>query len=182
MVHFSRGFISSETHLITPGDQVCSIGVDGRPRSFTPWLIALLVLIPLGAAALLVAVIPLAECPQPRHRNPHGGAWGKYLCFRCKDSGRVTLLNKWRDGTDRLEYWEGMEISTINQSGFVKTNAQRGLNIAGIRIGMRMTDRLRKDAWKELWETGSYESVDLRVRVDLTMPGKVVLELVVKEN
>lgn len=159
-----------------------------RSRVVVGLLIALTLLAPLGGTALYVAVFSMADCPQNIHeeRKAHPewawSGWGKYFCHRCKDSGRITFLNLWRDGRDAGERWEGMEISTISCVGFQKTDRQRALDVSGLRSGNRMTRRLRNDAFDALWGMELYYNVDIRVGLEPNKPGKVAVDLMVVER
>jgi hypothetical protein len=44
-----------------------------------------------GAAALVIALVPLAGCPGCEFEGTP-----PYICVRCGDTLRVTLLKKWR--------------------------------------------------------------------------------------
>lgn len=151
-----------------------------RPR--TGRLVALLLLIPVTAVALFVLLFPLATCPQRVHASRPGGAWGKYACFRCEDRGRISLLNRWRDGGDSFHPWEGMEISAVSTIGFVKTPSQAVLDRIGLRPGVPMTGRLDRRAYVTLMTSGNYEDVQVTVTRDLTKPGRVAVELSVAER
>jgi len=159
-----------------------------RPRFVLGLLIALILLAPLGGAALYLAAFRMADCPQKIHeeRKAHPdwlwSAWGKYNCFRCQDTGRITILNRWREGDESLEPWEDMEISKITCSGFQKTNPQEALRVTGLVSGNRMTLRLQRQACRVLFDPDRYESVNVRVRNDQGKPGKVEVVLEVKER
>src|SRR5262245_33297758 len=116
------------------------------PRLATGWLIALVFLSPFVGTALYVAVFRMADCPQEIHRREFGWAWGKYRCFRCEDRGRITILNRWLEGKESREFWEGMEVSTITATGLQKMGRAQVLDIAGLRPGIRMSHQLWKDA------------------------------------
>ncbi|HEX7900688.1 MAG TPA: hypothetical protein VF950_23210 [Planctomycetota bacterium] len=66
-------------------------------ESAMPWVIGALVLF--GAAALLIAVLPIATCDWCNGSGRSGYFRGDEPppCFSCAGKGRITPLKKWMD-------------------------------------------------------------------------------------
>lgn len=77
--------------------------------------------------------------------------------------------------------WEGKIISTVADSGFVHESKRTAKNLSGLREGTPMT-RAKKDlAIKEIFKTGKFQDVDVKVEPDRADATKVVVTIVVTE-
>jgi hypothetical protein len=71
-----------------------------RTGAAPPWLIGVILLV--GLAVVLAAVVPMVECPDTWYhaRVVDASIRGKPYppCDRCQGRGRVTLINRWLKG------------------------------------------------------------------------------------
>jgi outer membrane protein insertion porin family len=78
--------------------------------------------------------------------------------------------------------WEGKEISGVNAAGQVREHKSHIENLSGLRRGQRITRAAVDRAYKALWETQRFESVDIRILPDPADPAaKVLVTIFVRE-
>lgn len=132
------------------------------------------VLLVLGA---LVGFVPIVVCPLNSLLvyTPH-------QCPLCRDRGRITLPDWWRNKGFPKSAWEGMEIGAIETSGFIKVNISRALGMIPLRKGMLYTNQGRIDSAQGLWDTGWFGKVHILPGPDPVSAGKVILRIVVEEK
>lgn len=80
------------------------------------------------------------------------------------------------------EDWENKTISNVSGAGFVRENRTKHLDLAGLRKGDPMTREKKDLAVKELFKTGRFQDVAVKVEADPADPAhKVTVTVVVTE-
>ncbi|MBV8878780.1 MAG: outer membrane protein assembly factor BamA [Planctomycetaceae bacterium] len=77
--------------------------------------------------------------------------------------------------------WEGKVISDVVPQGFVHENWRKSQEQAGLRKDLRMTQQKKDQAIKELFKTGKFQDVQIKVDPDKADPAKVVVTIAVTE-
>jgi len=80
-----------------------------------------------------------------------------------------------------IQDWEGKEISNLTAQGFNHENQNKNLGFIGLKKGDRITREKKDLAIKELFKTGKFQYVDLKIEDDKANPGKVLVTVVVTE-
>jgi len=141
-------------------------------RFHTGWLVALVLAVLLAGAAVFIGVLPLVSCPQATHETSEAKP-----CYRCDDRGRITLLDRWRNGAEPLPEWEGMEVESVHAL-FDKLDPQSVVESAGISPGARITRRQTNDAIRRLMKSGHYVRAGINIEVK---GGKALVQVVVDD-
>src|SRR6185436_15352732 len=82
---------------------------------------------------------------------------------------------------DPTQDWEGKTVSNIVLQGFVHENKSKNLGYTGLAQNKPITRAMKDQAIKELFKTGKFQYVDIKVEDDKANPGKVLVTLMVTE-
>jgi hypothetical protein len=130
------------------------------------------------AAAAVVGFYPLVRCP-----NCDVYLWQiPERCFRCKNTGQISLVDRWRRGDGSWVEWDGKIVTAIKAAPFANTSRKRALALLGFRPGEILTPKKREAAIQALLQTNDYIEVHFSVEPDPRSSDKVLVNLFVEEK
>ena len=148
---------------------------DSRPSAF--WIVLLLLGLIVLAAGGTIAFLPVVECSLDPYL-----VYTNVQCPFCHGRGRRALLDRWRFGPSLQPHWEHRTIEGILGVGFVDSNYQRSLSLAGIRTGETITNASRIASAQALLATGYYTSVSVLVEPYPSNPARNLVTVSVVER
>ena len=141
-------------------------------------MIVLLLLGLIGlAAGGIIAFLPVVECSLDPYL-----VYTNLQCPFCQGRGRRTLLDRWRLGPVLQPRWEHRTIEAVVGVGFVESDFQRSLSLAGIRTGETITNASRIASAQALLATGDYTSVSVLVEPYPSTPARNRVTISVAER